>query len=229
MTAREGNLDAPTRHPLDWRNPDFYDEESLYKEMERIFGICHGCRRCVSLCGAFPTLFDLVDKYHTSEPFDYLEKEILAVGDAYGCIFGTGVIYNNTFKGDYVDIINATNYRDTQSFPPWGRCDGKSPYDGMASVAFEDACREAARLGIKGFDLRGPADWPTLKKYGLVPSMYPGGPGGTIPVGPSHKDTHAELIPKMHAAIDESASNGVPNIIALAGQRKGVADDDAGV
>jgi len=59
--AREGNLEAPTRHPLDWRNPDFYSEESLFKEMERVFDICHGCRRCVSLCQAFPTLFDLVD------------------------------------------------------------------------------------------------------------------------------------------------------------------------
>jgi Fe-S oxidoreductase len=58
---REGNLEAPTRHPLDWRNPDFYDEASLHREMERVFGICHGCRRCVSLCHAFPTLFDLVD------------------------------------------------------------------------------------------------------------------------------------------------------------------------
>jgi hydroxypyruvate isomerase len=90
-------------------------------------------------------------------------------------------------------------------------------------AVFEDCCREAARLGIKGFDLRGPADWPTLKKYGLVPSMYPG-PGGTIAVGPSHKETHTELIPKMHAAIDESAANGVPNIIALTGQRKGMSD-----
>jgi len=59
--TREGNLEAPTRHPLDWRNPDFYSEESLYKEMERVFEICHGCRRCVSLCQSFPTLFDLVD------------------------------------------------------------------------------------------------------------------------------------------------------------------------
>ena len=67
MATREGNLDAPTRHPLDWRNPEFYDEESLYKEMERIFDICHGCRRCVSLCGAFPTLFDLVDSSKTME------------------------------------------------------------------------------------------------------------------------------------------------------------------
>ena len=89
---------------------------------------------------------------------------------------------------------------------------------------FEDCCREAARLGIKGFDLRGPADWPTLKKYGLVPSMYPGGPGGTIQVGPSHKDTHEKLIPLMHAAIDEAAANGVPNIIALAGERRGLGE-----
>ena len=67
MTQREGNLQAPTRHPLDWRDPEFYDEAALYKEQERIFEICHGCRRCVSLCGAFPTLFDLVDESPTME------------------------------------------------------------------------------------------------------------------------------------------------------------------
>ncbi len=65
--AREGNLEAPTRHPLDWKNPDFYNEESTFKELERIFDICHGCRRCVSLCGSFPTLFDLVDESSTGE------------------------------------------------------------------------------------------------------------------------------------------------------------------
>ena len=65
--AREGNLEAPTRHPLDWLNPDFYNEESLFKEMERVFEICHGCRRCVSLCQAFPTLLDLVDGSESME------------------------------------------------------------------------------------------------------------------------------------------------------------------
>ncbi len=94
------------------------------------------------------------------------------------------------------------------------------------AVPLEDCCREAARLGIRGFDLIGPSDWPTLKKYGLVPSMYPGGPGGTIPVGPSHKDTHEKLIPLMHAAIDEAAANGVPNIIALAGERRGLPETE---
>ena len=41
---REGSLEAPTRHPLDWKNPDFYKEEKLFEEMERIFEICHGFR-----------------------------------------------------------------------------------------------------------------------------------------------------------------------------------------
>jgi glycerol-3-phosphate dehydrogenase subunit C len=46
---REGNLEAPTRHPIDWKNPQFYDEAlSCEKELERVFDICHGCRRCVS-------------------------------------------------------------------------------------------------------------------------------------------------------------------------------------
>ena len=58
---REGNLEAPTRHPIDWQGADFHDEASALKEMERVFDICHGCRRCVSLCQSFPTLFDQVD------------------------------------------------------------------------------------------------------------------------------------------------------------------------
>ncbi|CAI8046921.1 Anaerobic glycerol-3-phosphate dehydrogenase subunit C [Geodia barretti] len=65
--VREGSLEAPTRHPIDWRNPEFYNEESLNAELERVFDICHGCRRCVSLCNAFPTLFDLVDESETME------------------------------------------------------------------------------------------------------------------------------------------------------------------
>lgn len=65
--SREGNLEAPTRHPLDWQNPDFYNEEKMFVELERIFDICHGCRRCVSLCNSFPTLFDLVDESSTME------------------------------------------------------------------------------------------------------------------------------------------------------------------
>ena len=58
---REGSLEAPTRHPLDWKSEDFWNQDALDRELERVFDICHGCRRCVNLCQAFPQLFDLID------------------------------------------------------------------------------------------------------------------------------------------------------------------------
>lgn len=67
MTIVEGNLQAPTRHSIDWKNPLFHNEEACLSELERIFDICHGCRRCLSLCGSFPTLFDLIDASPSAE------------------------------------------------------------------------------------------------------------------------------------------------------------------
>lgn len=67
MSVREGSLEAPKREPLDWQNPQFVEKDALYNELERVFDICHGCRRCVSLCDSFPTLFDLVDESDTFE------------------------------------------------------------------------------------------------------------------------------------------------------------------
>jgi glycerol-3-phosphate dehydrogenase subunit C len=66
-SGREGGLEAPTRHPLNQNDPKFWDERDLNNELERVYDICHGCRRCVSLCNAFPTLFDLVDESETME------------------------------------------------------------------------------------------------------------------------------------------------------------------
>ena len=74
MTNREGNLEAPRRNPVAWREPDFHDEASLLGELERIFDICHGCRRCVNLCNTFPSLFDLIDDGKTGE-LDGVDKQ----------------------------------------------------------------------------------------------------------------------------------------------------------
>lgn len=67
MASSEGNLQAPKREPIDWQSDEFYDKESLNAELERVYDVCHGCRRCVSLCDSFPTLFDLVDESDTME------------------------------------------------------------------------------------------------------------------------------------------------------------------
>ena len=64
---REGSLEAPTRHPLGWQEETFWDKDNLFSELERVYDVCHGCRRCVSLCDSFPTLFDLVDESPTLE------------------------------------------------------------------------------------------------------------------------------------------------------------------
>jgi len=73
--ASEGSLQAPTRHPLNWQDSSFYDEENLFSELERVYDICHGCRRCFNLCNAFPTLFDAIDESDTLE-LDGVPREV---------------------------------------------------------------------------------------------------------------------------------------------------------
>jgi len=92
------------------------------------------------------------------------------------------------------------------------------------TMSFEETCREAARLGCKGYDLVKPADWPTLKKYGLIPTMYSLGPGGTIADALNRTENHPAIEKSMRAAIDEAAAFGVPNLITFSGNRRGMAD-----
>ncbi|NMG29723.1 heterodisulfide reductase-related iron-sulfur binding cluster [Aromatoleum evansii] len=81
MSKREGSLEAPTRHPIAWQRADYYDEARLAHELERVFDICHGCRRCVNLCNAFPTLFDLIDEGSTGELDGVDKKDYVKVVD----------------------------------------------------------------------------------------------------------------------------------------------------
>lgn len=79
---REGSLEAPTRHPLDWQNPEFYDEAAIDAEMRRVFDICHGCRRCFNLCDSFPRLFTLIDDGETGELESVTSDKFKSVVDA---------------------------------------------------------------------------------------------------------------------------------------------------
>ena len=89
---------------------------------------------------------------------------------------------------------------------------------------FEGKCREAARLGAYGIDLVGPDSFPILKKYGLIPTMVPGGSG--IKDGINDKKNHSDIDRKMREAIKATAAAGAPNVIALAGDRKGISDEE---
>ena len=79
---REGSLSAPVRHALKWREDDFTDETKLFDELERVFDLCHGCRRCFNLCDSFPRLFDLVDASPTEEVDGVAKADYWKVVDA---------------------------------------------------------------------------------------------------------------------------------------------------
>ena len=88
-------------------------------------------------------------------------------------------------------------------------------------LTFDDMCREAARVGCHGFDLVGPPDWPTLKKYGLICTMAPA-MGVTIRDGLIRPELHDAIEQAMHGEIDQCAANLCPNIITVGGERRGI-------
>jgi hydroxypyruvate isomerase len=91
-------------------------------------------------------------------------------------------------------------------------------------MAFEDMCREAGRLGVKCFDLVGPNDWPTVKKYGLMPNMVPG--AGSIADGLNVKANHPKLLAQFRENIPRAAAEGITTVITLSGSRRGMSDEE---
>ncbi|MBT6203120.1 MAG: glycerol-3-phosphate dehydrogenase [Rhodospirillaceae bacterium] len=82
MSTAEGSLDAPTRHIIDWQNPEFVDPDKIDAELRRVFDVCHGCRRCFNLCDSFPRLFDLIDDSESGELETVESKDFQPVIDA---------------------------------------------------------------------------------------------------------------------------------------------------
>jgi len=93
-----------------------------------------------------------------------------------------------------------------------------------SELDLEGECREAARLGAHGIDLVGPEAFPLLKKYALVPTVVTGGSG--IKAGINDKKNHPTIAQKMGEAIKAAAAAGAPNVIVLAGDRKGLTDEE---
>jgi hydroxypyruvate isomerase len=89
------------------------------------------------------------------------------------------------------------------------------------NMPLDDMYREAARVGAAGFDILSPAEWPTLKKYGLIPTMGLGG-GMTVETGVIQKQLHNELVTSFEGFIDTCAANRCPTAAIVGGQRKGM-------
>jgi hydroxypyruvate isomerase len=90
-------------------------------------------------------------------------------------------------------------------------------------MTLEEMCKMAADAGAKGFDLIGPQDFPTLKKYGLVPTMVPSASG--IRDGINRTELHDQIEAGVRESINQAAAAGAPNVIILSGERKGMSDE----
>jgi hydroxypyruvate isomerase len=93
-----------------------------------------------------------------------------------------------------------------------------------ARIPLDDLCRQAAAMGVSGIDLVEPADWPTIRKYGLVPTITQG--DAKIPDGWNRKESHDRLEQEIRGRIMRAAEANVPNVIAFSGNRKGMPDDE---
>jgi len=100
-----------------------------------------------------------------------------------------------------------------QSVARW--CYGKIPLD--------DFCRQAAEIGLSGVDLVEPNEWPTVRKYGLVPTVTSG--KARIPDGWNRKESHDRLESEIKERIAGAADAKVPTVITFSGNRAGMADD----
>ena len=90
-------------------------------------------------------------------------------------------------------------------------------------MTMEEMAKKAADMGVIGFDLVGPDDFPVLKKYGMVPSMVRG--AGSIPENINNKELHSKLEPLTRASIEAASKAGAPNVILLSGNRKTFSDE----
>ena len=108
----------------------------------------------------------------------------------------------------------ASKGRLKQAVARW--CFGKVPLD--------DLCRQCAEMGLVGIDLVDAPDWPTLRKYGLTPTMTSG--AGSIADGWNRKENHDKLEKQMRESIARAAAAKVPNVITFSGNRRGLPDTE---
>jgi len=90
----------------------------------------------------------------------------------------------------------------------------------FSGLDVETLCIEAKKIGIKGIDLVGPKDWPTLKKHGIESTMCNGAEINLVD-GFNDEKFHEKLIKNYSEMIPLVAAAGYKNLICFSGNRRG--------
>jgi hydroxypyruvate isomerase len=92
--------------------------------------------------------------------------------------------------------------------------------------SLDELCTHAARIGYRGIDLVGPADWPVVAKHGLVCALGSLGGPLTIEKGLNRVENHGAILDALGKGIDLAAEARVPNLVCFSGNRAGMPDEE---
>jgi hydroxypyruvate isomerase len=93
-----------------------------------------------------------------------------------------------------------------------------------AKLDREQTAKLLVEMGLVGRDLVGRNEWDVLKKYDLVATMVPG--AGSIKQGLNDKSMHPKFMEDFKTNIKAAAEYKWPNVICMAGDRKGISDEE---
>jgi len=97
----------------------------------------------------------------------------------------------------------------------------------LKDIALPEACRRAKAIGFDAIDLLYPDEWQVAREAGMTCSMgYASRRDGFIQNGFNDPANHALLLAELEASIPLAARAGVPNLIAMFGNRHGTGPDD---
>lgn len=99
-----------------------------------------------------------------------------------------------------------------------------------SAVELPELCRRFKQMGFAGIDLLYRDEWQVAHDAGLTVSMgYPGRHEKFIETGFNNPANHALLISELETVLPLAARAGVPNLIAMFGNRDPARDDRAAI
>jgi hydroxypyruvate isomerase len=120
-----------------------------------------------------------------------------------------GALAGRVVADDETPAKAVTKGRLKQSACRW--CYGK--------IELEDLCSASKSMGLVGIDLMSPAEFPVLKKFGLVCTMTLSHPLSDGLCDPKYWDSSLRSI---HEAIEATAKEGWKNVICFSGNARGI-------
>jgi hydroxypyruvate isomerase len=142
--------------------------------------------------------------------------------EAVGTLVGAAGVLLGTGPGVGEPAVQPTSH---PSSPSAGRLKQSVSYWPYSKIPLADFARQAKAIGLSAVDLLQPEEWPVVRDAGLICSMgYPTKRRDFLSTGFNDATKHDMLIEELERTLPLAAAAGVPNVIAMFGNRAGRSD-----